>query len=66
MPAALREKSAGWDLPLKEDNFIEIITQIANMQQPDYDKLCKGAFDLANKYLTDKTLLEKYRKMLVS
>jgi len=62
----LQEKKAGWDLPLIEIQFDETLKQIANMEQSDFDELCKGAFELAKGYLSDDGLLEKYKVMVSS
>ena len=60
----LQEKKAGWDLPLIEIKFVETLKLISNMEQSDFDMLCKGAFELAKEYVSDDGLLEKYRVMI--
>lgn len=59
----LQNKNAGWDLPLNENQFIETINQIANMEQPEYDTLCKGAFNLAEEFVNNEEFVEKYKGM---
>jgi len=61
----LQKKNAGWDLPLIENKFVEVIKFLSEMEQSDYDKLSNGAFNLAKEYLDDKKLIEKYRKMFL-
>ncbi|MDR2929112.1 MAG: glycosyltransferase [Cytophagaceae bacterium] len=60
----LAEQNAGWDLPLDESEFTGTIELLAQMQQSEYDKWCKGAFRLAAGIINDTKLLLMYKEML--
>lgn len=61
---SLKEKKAGWDLPLAEiKQFSVIINELANMNQASFDQWCQGAWQMGQESANDEALLEQYRVM---
>lgn len=62
----LIEKNAGFDLPLEESQqFVEIIENLAGMNQVNFDDLCRGAYNEAIKFGEDPALREQNRGLFL-
>lgn len=62
----LRERRAGWDLPLEQGAapFTAAMQQLVDMEQEAYDALVSGAFAIGNDYLNDPVPVEDTATML--
>ena len=57
----LNKKNAGWEINIIEQNsFVEFIEEAANWQQHTFDTYCKGAWQVANEYINNLTLVSNY------
>lgn len=57
----LEEKKAGWDLSLNDPQaFINVLNNVAAMDNEEFQKWCKGARRLANDYINNSNLKEQY------
>ncbi len=57
----LEEKNIGWDIALSDKNkFVDAIQTCIDMNQEEYDKMSKNAFNFAHKFASDKELIKKY------
>ncbi|MBN8787273.1 MAG: glycosyltransferase [Terrimonas sp.] len=57
----LAAQKAGWDLPLNDAaTFIKVITDVANMEDKEFQEWCKGAWQFAKSYQENAKLKEKY------
>ncbi|GAO31722.1 glycosyltransferase family 4 protein [Geofilum rubicundum] len=61
---SLKEKKAGWDLPLEEiQQFSAVINELATMNQSTFDQWCQGAWQMGQESANDVALLDQYRKL---
>jgi len=63
---SLQEKSAGWDLPLVQDHWIQTIQQLSTMSQEEYKRCSSGARKVAEKYMLKIDLKKQYLDMFES
>ncbi len=57
----LLQQNAGWDLPLNQPvKFAEIITELANANQNDFDNYARGAWQYAHHFIHTSFTKEKY------
>ena len=57
-------KKAGWDIDLaKMDEFKKSIEILCSMQQEEYNSNCYGAFNVAEAYVNDSSVIKSYHKL---
>ena len=62
----LSEKNIGWDISLDNmQEFAEIIDFAAQVNQSDYDKMSKSAFDYAELYANNPLIIEQNRHLFI-
>lgn len=60
----LSVKMAGWDLPLNNtDAFTAIIEQVAAMENEEYNKWCKGAWQYCHDFIQHAGIKQAYLKL---
>lgn len=60
----LEEKGVGWDIPLKDiDKFIKTIQYCLDMDQEEYDKWSKNAYEFAKEFANNPDLIEQSRRL---
>ena len=60
----LQQIKAGWDLPLSiPAAFIDVLKQVAEMDNETFQLWCKGALRLANDYIIKSDLKNQYLKL---
>jgi glycosyltransferase involved in cell wall biosynthesis len=60
----LRDKQAGWDIPLSEGGlWEEKITGFANMSLEEFNTWCRGAWEYCRQYNEDSGIAGKYAEM---
>lgn len=60
----LQAQQAGWDFSLEdEDDFPSIIEQCIQMDQESYDAYCRGAQEVARKYVAEAGFETKYQRL---
>lgn len=59
----LSKKNAGWDLPLLEERFTEVLNHCLNMNNEEYLKLSNGAFELGKTVSHDPESVEQAKKL---
>ncbi len=60
----LNKKNAGWEVDIIQSNsFVPFIEEATNWQQQEFDKYCKGAWQIANEYINNPKLVSTYYPM---
>lgn len=63
----LEQHHAGWDLPLdRPELFTSTVEKLCGMDGSAYATWSSGSFDLATRYLTDRTPIEGSLKLLIN
>lgn len=58
----LQRKNAGWDLPLSRQNgFEDVLNQLADYSQVDFDRLAKAAYDFAKEFVKENESAKQYK-----
>ncbi len=58
----LAKVNAGWDLPLTQpDKFTEVIESFANFDQQEFDEYAQAAWNYANNFISNPTLISQYK-----
>jgi glycosyltransferase involved in cell wall biosynthesis len=62
----LKQKNIGFDIPLEEvENFVNAIEKAAGMDQTEYDRWSKAAFDFAQEYCNNPKAVEASRNLFL-
>jgi glycosyltransferase involved in cell wall biosynthesis len=60
----LKRKQAGWNIDISNiDNIIQTINEITQAEQPDWELLCLGAWNLSKSFYEDLSLRTNYLKL---
>lgn len=60
----LYKDKAGWDYPLdKPDQFTEVINNLANADQQEFDQYAMGAWQYANRFINNPELIKPYQTL---
>jgi glycosyltransferase involved in cell wall biosynthesis len=59
----LESQKAGWDLPLQQEKFTEIIERAAAMNTTEMNEWCGGAWNFCKRYIESSGIKEQYLKL---
>lgn len=59
----LTAQQAGWDLPLRQERFVEVIEQAAAMNQQQMNEWCGSAWKFCKNYIESSGIKEQYLKL---
>jgi hypothetical protein len=59
----LQEKKIGWDLPLSEEVWVNILDGLHKIKDSDYNDLSKSSLNFAVNYRYESGLVEKVKNL---
>ena len=60
----LNEKQAGWEVDITTENcLVNYIEEATMWTQQEFEGYCKGAWQVANEYISNPQLIEDYNKL---
>jgi len=64
---SLKEKGIGWDIPLEEPGqFVEVLEQCVAMNQEEYNRMSKCAYEYARKIVNNEEVIAQNRQLLLT